>query len=552
MKKGINIFKILALIIILGIFGCSTPPPPKINYFNADRDKIFVGEEVELKWSVEGAKSVTVSNIESNLPVNGTYKVSPKESTYYVLKANYEGNIETKLQLQIEVSQRPKVILEEKPKTEPIIEKINQSQSNYFKGTINYENVSDKTKIKSRIFALEHNKFPKEVKLYVNVFDNNGNKVANLAPPYNKYMKSFWKSLNDSCKDNESISEFNVIEKRENDLAPLSISFVLDFSGSMIGSIKLLEEAYSKCSDYIRPNDDYSTVQFSSFVFPIIPQTSDKSKMNNIIPFEKIAGATAFYSASMVGLDNIKKSEKQKIAILMTDGMDNASFLDSKLDVINSARQSNTKIFIVALTGMYFTNQKDLIDIAEQTGGMYYSISDANDLDDIYSEIFQSLRVYYEITYKSNDCGENKHVAKLTTQPSENYNNTSKKPYFLKPDIINNERMFIACNFENRSSFIDTLADLQYKRLANYMNNNPTNKLEIYGHTSSQGSEALNLNLSKKRAEAFKNKLISSKIGLKKKYISKVEGKGESELIYNPDDFDWQQLENRRVVIKIK
>jgi outer membrane protein OmpA-like peptidoglycan-associated protein len=548
MKK--TLLRVFITVLSVILFACSIPQP-KINYFTADSSSIIEGNEVTLKWSVAGAKSVSILKVEKDLAVEGSIAVKPLETTTYILKANYAGDIETTSQITIKV-EKPKVIVEETPKSEPSEENINRTNSKYFKGTINYENVSDKSKINHRIFSIDQTKYPNEIKLFVNVFDVFGNKIANLAPPYNLTTTSFWNSLSDSCNKLNEISKFNIVEKREKDLPPISVSYVLDFSGSMSANINLLIDAYNKSSKYIRAEDDYTTVQFSSFPYPIIKLTSDKTKFSQLLDFSLIAGSTAFYSASVVGIENLKESKKQKIAILMTDGQDNASFFERKIDVINKARETNTRIFVIGFTNPYFSNEKDLIDIAEQTGGMYYSVSDANDFDDIYDEIFQSLRVYYEITYKANDCGENKHLVKLTTEPIKGTKVVAAKPYFIKPDVIEGERTFLACNFDHNSSFIDSVADVQYKKFADYINNNKSLKLEIYGYTSTLGSEPYNLSLSKRRANAFKNKLTSKQIGLNKKPITKVEGKGENDLIYNPDELEWQQRENRRIMIKVK
>ncbi|MFY8162396.1 MAG: hypothetical protein ACOVNU_13765, partial [Candidatus Kapaibacteriota bacterium] len=238
----------------------------------------------------------------------------------------YLASCTQKIEEKKEIVKEPEPVvikIEEPPKiiSIPETEKINKTPSKYFKGTINYESVEDKNNIKNRIFNISLEKYPNEVKLLVNVFDKNGNKVANLAPPYNKDL-SFWKTLKDSCNKFNLIENFKVVEKRIKDLKSLSVSYVLDFSGSMEynNNIGLLVDAYDNSKKNLRNIDYYSTVQFSTVPFNTIPLSQDTTIFNNLLSFNLIAGATAFYDGSIVGIENIQNQNTEKIAILMTDG----------------------------------------------------------------------------------------------------------------------------------------------------------------------------------------------------------------------------------------
>ncbi len=442
------------------------------------------------------------------------------------------------------------VPLPDVPKNIPIQEKVNKTMSKYFKGTINYENVEDKNNIKNRIFNIDLEKYPNEVRLLVNVFDKNGNKVANLAPPYNKDL-SFWKSLKDSCNKFNKIENFNVIEKREKELLPLSVSYVLDFSGSMAfqNNIKSLVDAYSKSKKNIRNIDYYSTVQFSTVPFNTIPLSQNINEFDNLLDFNLIAGATAFYDGSILGINNISKQNTQKIAILMTDGVNNASF-SSKYDVIMKARQNNIKIFVIGYIGDgTFAPAKDLKDIAEQTGGHYYGVSNGADFTDIFDEIYQSLQVYYEITYKPVDCGANKHIVELETiNGQKTY--IERKPYFVTPPKDTTEIRVLIANFKYNKFDVDTVYNESLKRFAEYINKNPHKFIEVHGHTDTKGSAKYNKRLSFNRANEIKSELIK-KYKIRKNAFKKVIGFGKEKPLRNPDDTDWESYDNRRVEVII-
>ena len=72
-------------------------------------------------------------------------------------------------------------------------------------------------------------------------------------------------------------------------------------------------------------------------------------------------------------------------------------------------------------------------------------------------------------------------------------------------------------------------------------------KLTIIGHTDSKGSDAYNMALGMRRANAVKDKLLE--FGLDPARILGVESRGESEPIA-PNDTDQGRFENRRIEFK--
>jgi len=87
-----------------------------------------------------------------------------------------------------------------------------------------------------------------------------------------------------------------------------------------------------------------------------------------------------------------------------------------------------------------------------------------------------------------------------------------------------------------------------FKRVMDMLIDNPDWKFEIVGHTDSDGEEASNLSLSKKRAEAVKQVLISRKIDASRLTTS---GKGESVPVNNNNSPE-EKANNRRVEFILK
>ena len=87
----------------------------------------------------------------------------------------------------------------------------------------------------------------------------------------------------------------------------------------------------------------------------------------------------------------------------------------------------------------------------------------------------------------------------------------------------------------------------ELKRLTDFLKSNNF-KIDIIGHTDSDGSTNYNLDLSLKRANSIKDYLIS--MGINSRYLNAI-GLGESEPISN-NKTDFNRTQNRRVEIKIK
>lgn len=82
------------------------------------------------------------------------------------------------------------------------------------------------------------------------------------------------------------------------------------------------------------------------------------------------------------------------------------------------------------------------------------------------------------------------------------------------------------------------------KDIANVLQENETVKVKIVGHTDSDGDEASNLTLSKRRAESVK-KVLASQFGISESRMA-FDGKGESEPV-SPNNTPEGKSNNRRV-----
>ncbi|WP_312751774.1 OmpA family protein [Epilithonimonas hominis] len=102
-------------------------------------------------------------------------------------------------------------------------------------------------------------------------------------------------------------------------------------------------------------------------------------------------------------------------------------------------------------------------------------------------------------------------------------------------------------NFDFNSANLTTLAKTNLDKLVTVLKNNPDTNINIYGHTDSIGTDAVNLRISSQRAAAVKNYFVANGISASRMF---TEGLGKSSPIAS-NDTDAGRAKNRRVEFAI-
>ncbi len=102
-------------------------------------------------------------------------------------------------------------------------------------------------------------------------------------------------------------------------------------------------------------------------------------------------------------------------------------------------------------------------------------------------------------------------------------------------------------NFDFNSANLTTLAKTNLDKLVTVLKNNPDTNINIYGHTDSIGTDAVNLRISAQRAAAVKNYFVANGISASRIF---TEGLGKSSPIAS-NDTDAGRAKNRRVEFAI-
>jgi Ca-activated chloride channel family protein len=219
----------------------------------------------------------------------------------------------------------------------------------------------------------------------------------------------------------------------------IDIVMAIDVSASMLAKDlkpNRLEALKTVAADFIqgRPNDRIGLVEYAGESYTKTPITSDKSivlrslesiKYNTIID-----GGTAIGMGLATSVNRLKDSKaKSKVIILLTDGVNNAGFIDpstaSELAVeygiktyaigIGTNGMALSPIGILSNNQFQYGRVQVTIDeellqeIADVTGGKYFIATNNQKLKDIYTEInklektdVEEFKFYnYEEKYRS-------------------------------------------------------------------------------------------------------------------------------------------------------
>lgn len=206
----------------------------------------------------------------------------------------------------------------------------------------------------------------------------------------------------------------------------IDIIMAIDVSASMLAKDlkpNRLDALKNVADEFIknRVSDRIGLVEYAGESYTKTPLTTDKSiilqslreiKYNNIIE-----GGTAIGMGLATSVNRIKDSKaKSKVIILLTDGVNNAGFIDP-ITAAELAKEFQIKIYSIGLgtNGLALSpvgidvrgkfnyanvqveiDEKLLTQISEMTGGKYFRATDNDRLEEIYSDINKLERTEIE------------------------------------------------------------------------------------------------------------------------------------------------------------
>jgi VWFA-related protein len=201
-------------------------------------------------------------------------------------------------------------------------------------------------------------------------------------------------------KQEQKISSFSMEDE------PVAVGLVFDTSGSMgdkLGRSRMAARAFFRTSN---SEDEFFLVEFDNSPRLVVPLTGNSGAIENELVFTKSKGSTALLDGLMLALHEMRKSKKNKRALLViSDGGDNNSRYSSA-EIKGVLAESDCLVYAI---GVFESNLAGrpveevgggglLGKIAEETGGRLYPANPA-ELPDIAQKIGVDLRNRYVLGY---------------------------------------------------------------------------------------------------------------------------------------------------------
>jgi len=223
---------------------------------------------------------------------------------------------------------------------------------------------------------------------------------------------------------------------------PVAVGLVFDISGSMGPKLQKARLAASAFFRTANPDDEFFLVEFNDQPKMEVGLTRDVQDIQNHLTFAQSKGRTALLDAIFLAMHELKKSVKNRKALLIiSDGGDNSSRY-SEAEVRNLVREADVLIYAIGVFEPYGSRSRTpeessgpglLNDLCEQTGGRHLP-ADANELPDIAAKIGVELRNRYVLGFlPTNKTRDGRyHTLQVKVITPKGLNLPVLKPYFRR------------------------------------------------------------------------------------------------------------------------
>ena len=195
---------------------------------------------------------------------------------------------------------------------------------------------------------------------------------------------------------------------------PIALALLLDTSSSMEEKLATAQQAAIGFADQLRPQDSAQVIDFDSRVEVLQPFTSDHTALERAIKQTAAGGSTSLYNAVYIALKTLQKVKatqaediRRQAIVLLSDGEDTSSLVTFD-ELEELAKRSETAIFCIGLQGRDASVSRGfreanfaLRQLANDTGGRAYFVSDIKDLSGVYAQIADELSSQFTLGYTS-------------------------------------------------------------------------------------------------------------------------------------------------------
>jgi Ca-activated chloride channel family protein len=193
----------------------------------------------------------------------------------------------------------------------------------------------------------------------------------------------------------------------QNEPEPFSCVVMLDTSGSMTGSIDLLQAAAEQFVIRLLPTDKAMVGAFNDkILFTTGDFTSSLDELVGALKDIDYGNPTRLWDATEASIDQLKRVTGRRVVLVFTDGDDTSSKIGLG-KIMEEARASEVMIYSIGLQSVFFNGQrqvrtqpdKGLRKISDETGGGYFELRRTDDLGPTFTRVALELHSQYVLGF---------------------------------------------------------------------------------------------------------------------------------------------------------
>jgi Mg-chelatase subunit ChlD len=213
----------------------------------------------------------------------------------------------------------------------------------------------------------------------------------------------------------------------------LAVVLAMDYSLSMVGGSREsnMKMAAKEFVNRMKPEDKAAIIKFYYTPQVMVGLTSDKDDLNRAIDEPPTSNMyTNIYDTVYSAVDLLAAETGAVAVILITDGGHSMTQVEGYLppeeyaqqdgltwaghsfdEAVAHAKNEDVPVFTIGYVNLQGQSHDEIIEIAAQTNGSYYSADDADALNSIYSSLFTSLEgCQHKIVYTSDTADDQEHT----------------------------------------------------------------------------------------------------------------------------------------------
>ena len=185
------------------------------------------------------------------------------------------------------------------------------------------------------------------------------------------------------------------------DLVDSTYTLLIDCSQSMSRRIDFVQEAADRLLRHLRTNDRVIVAPFTKTLGVITGPTTDRETVTNAIGVMRAGGGTAILDALTELPQLLRAATGRQAVVLITDGYDEHS-TQTREDAIRAVKSAQATLFVISIggvAGVSLKGERELRDLAEQSGGRAFFPSREEELPHVHELIASDVQQRYLLAY---------------------------------------------------------------------------------------------------------------------------------------------------------